>query len=75
MRARLNTQAIAEEISRRLADAGAPGGVEFPTASYGISVYDAGTSGVDQLIASADAALYKAKSLGRNRAARSDEML
>ena len=68
-------EAIVEEISRRLADAATPGGMELPTASYGISVYDAGTSSVDQLIASADAALYRAKSLGRNRAARSDETL
>jgi len=68
-------EAIAEEISSRLADAAAPGGLELPTASYGISVYDAGTSSVDRLIASADAALYRAKSLGRNRAARSDELL
>ncbi|MGO4235430.1 diguanylate cyclase [Pseudarthrobacter sp. YAF2] len=68
-------EAIAEEISRRLADAATPDGLELPTASYGISTYDAGTASVDHLIASADAALYKAKSLGRNRAARSDEML
>ncbi|MDP9985830.1 diguanylate cyclase (GGDEF)-like protein [Arthrobacter oryzae] len=65
---------IAEEISRRLAGAELRDGMEMPTASYGISTYDGGTSGVDQLIAAADAALYRAKSLGRNRAARSDEL-
>ncbi|HEY1158204.1 MAG TPA: GGDEF domain-containing protein, partial [Arthrobacter sp.] len=67
-------EAIVEEISSRLAGAAAPDGMEMPTASYGISTYDGGTSDVDRLIAAADAALYRAKSLGRNRAARSDEL-
>jgi diguanylate cyclase (GGDEF)-like protein len=63
---------IAEEISRRLAAAPTVNGMEMPTVSYGISTYDAGTTDVDGLIAAADAALYTAKSLGRNRTARSD---
>ncbi|ACL38068.1 diguanylate cyclase [Pseudarthrobacter chlorophenolicus A6] len=63
---------VASEISRRLAADARLDGVEMPTASYGISTYDAGTSQVDDLIAAADAALYTAKSLGRNRSARSD---
>jgi PleD family two-component response regulator len=46
--------------------------MEMPTVSYGISMYDAGTTDVDGLIAAADDALYMAKSLGRNRTARSD---
>lgn len=66
---------VAGEISRRLADGSGADGVEMPTASYGIATYDAGTSDVDNLIAEADAALYLAKSLGRNRSARSDGMV
>lgn len=65
---------IAEAISRRLAAATTVDGMEMPTVSYGISTYDAATMDVERLIASADAALYKAKSLGRNRTARSDRL-
>lgn len=66
---------IAEEISRRLASAPTMDGMEMPTVSYGISTYDDGTSEVDSVIAAADAALYVAKSGGRNRTARSDRLL
>jgi diguanylate cyclase (GGDEF)-like protein len=66
---------IAAEISRRLAVAPSLDGMEMPTVSYGISTYDAGTSDVDEVIAAADEALYTAKSLGRNRSARSDRRL
>ena len=66
---------VAQEISRRLAAAPAMDGMRMPTVSYGISMYDADTSRVDDVIASADAALYMAKSRGRNRTARSDRML
>jgi diguanylate cyclase (GGDEF)-like protein len=68
-------ETIAEEISRRLAAAPSVEGMEMPTVSYGISTYDADTTDVDHLIAAADGALYTAKSLGRNRVARSDRML
>ncbi|HEY9356018.1 MAG TPA: diguanylate cyclase, partial [Arthrobacter sp.] len=63
---------IANAISRRMADSGRPEGPRMPTVSYGIATYDAGMPGLDALIASADAALYEAKSQGRNRTARSD---
>lgn len=66
---------IAEEISKRLAAAPTAEEMEMPTVSYGISTYDAGTTDVDELIAAADGALYAAKSLGRNRVARSDRTL
>lgn len=63
---------VAAGISARLADASAAEGFEMPTVSYGISTYDAGTSSLEDVIASADRALYVAKSRGRNRTARSD---
>ncbi|WP_248763307.1 diguanylate cyclase [Pseudarthrobacter sp. SSS035] len=63
---------IAEEISRRLAEVSTADGLEMPTVSYGVALYDAETSDVDDLIAAADRALYRAKSLGRNRTVHSD---
>jgi len=63
---------IADAISQRLADSARRDGPRMPTVSYGIATYDAGTQDLDALIASADAALYQAKSQGRNRTARSD---
>ncbi|WP_411375063.1 GGDEF domain-containing protein [Arthrobacter sp. MPF02] len=66
---------VAEEISRRLAVAPGVDGMRMPTVSYGISMYDTETSRVDDVIADADSALYLAKSLGRNRTARSDRIL
>jgi diguanylate cyclase (GGDEF)-like protein len=63
---------IADAISQRLADSARRDGPKMPTVSYGIATYDAATPDLDTLVASADAALYEAKSKGRNRTARSD---
>ena len=67
-----HAERIAQGISRRLTQASKADGPKMPTVSYGVSTYDAGTAGLEALIASADAALYTAKSMGRNRTARSD---
>lgn len=63
-------ESIAATISRRLAESPAPGNGRMPTVSYGIATIDAVPTSLDQVIASADAALYQAKSLGRNRTVR-----
>lgn len=60
-------ETITAEISRRLADGALPDVPRMPTVSYGIAVIEAGTASLDQPIAAADAALYEAKSRGRNR--------
>ena len=58
---------IAALISRRLAAAQAPGGVPFPTVSYGIASSTIAGAEPGRMIAAADTALYQAKALGRNR--------
>ena len=63
-------EAITKEINRHLKAVRGPDGSRMPTVSYGIAPIDRGTSGLDELIATADAALYRAKSLGRNRTVR-----
>lgn len=60
--------AITEEISRKLASSSPPEGMTFPTVSYGICSSTNPHAGLTQMIATADAALYEAKALGRNRA-------
>ncbi|WP_115789980.1 GGDEF domain-containing protein [Arthrobacter silvisoli] len=61
-------QIIAAEISRVLAAAPAPPGVTFPTVSYGVAASADAGADLDHMIEAADAALYQAKTRGRNRA-------
>jgi diguanylate cyclase (GGDEF)-like protein len=63
-------EAIAGEISRRFAAVEIPENVRFPTVSYGIATNNSGAADLRMMISSADSALYRAKSTGRNRAAR-----
>ncbi|MBP1234023.1 diguanylate cyclase (GGDEF)-like protein [Arthrobacter sp. PvP102] len=63
-------EAITAEINKQLEAVRGPDGSRMPTVSYGIAPIGKGTSGLDELIATADAALYRAKSLGRNRTVR-----
>jgi diguanylate cyclase (GGDEF)-like protein len=63
-------EAIAAEISGQLARAPAVGALRMPTVSYGIAAVGHGAADLKELIASADTALYRAKSLGRNRSVR-----
>ncbi|MDI3195415.1 GGDEF domain-containing protein [Pseudarthrobacter sp. AL07] len=58
---------IAAEISRLLLASQDPGGPRLPTVSYGISSSGPGRADLQGMISTADAALYQAKSLGRNR--------
>ncbi|WP_427134803.1 GGDEF domain-containing protein [Pseudarthrobacter sp. S9] len=58
---------IAADISRLL-QAAEPGAIpRLPTVSYGIASAAAGRVDFEALVASADAALYRAKTLGRDR--------
>lgn len=62
-------EAIATEISRHLAAAKTPD-IQYPTVSFGTASNAAGNADLGQMIASADTALYRAKSTGRNRVVR-----
>jgi diguanylate cyclase (GGDEF)-like protein len=62
-------RAITEEISRNLGSAQGGGDMPLPTASYGIAPVLSRTDSLEELIRAADAALYRAKALGRNRTA------
>jgi len=61
-------QEIAADISRRLHQSGPEASPRLPTVSYGIASTDAGPGDLAAVVASADAALYQAKTLGRDRA-------
>ncbi|MET1021381.1 MAG: GGDEF domain-containing protein [Arthrobacter sp.] len=58
---------IAAEISARLQASASAVIPRLPTSSYGIASTARGRVDLEALIASADAALYRAKTLGRNR--------
>lgn len=62
---------ITAEISRRLQATQTPDGFPMPTVSYGLAATDP-TVDLYQTIETADAALYRAKEFGRNRAVRGD---
>jgi diguanylate cyclase (GGDEF)-like protein len=58
---------IAAEISRRLEAWQSTAVPRLPTVSYGIAATGHGRGELPKMVAAADAALYKAKSLGRDR--------
>jgi diguanylate cyclase (GGDEF)-like protein len=58
---------IAAEISRRLEAWKSPAVPRLPTVSYGIAATSHGRAELPKMVAAADAALYQAKSLGRDR--------
>lgn len=61
---------VATEISRRMEASSSEVGIQMPTVSYGLAAVDEYTDELEELIAAADGALYRAKSLGRNRTVR-----
>ena len=58
---------MAATISRRLQEAQPSVEARLPTVSYGIATTGPGRTDLEALVASADAALYRAKTLGRDR--------
>jgi diguanylate cyclase (GGDEF)-like protein len=65
---------IAAEISGRLRGAQKPDGFQMPTVSYGIASNGRGAVSLEKMLESADAALYRAKGLGRNQIVLETEM-
>jgi diguanylate cyclase (GGDEF)-like protein len=61
-------QEIAADISVRLQQTGSAIIPRLPTVSYGIASTGSGPGGLDAAVVLADAALYQAKTLGRDRA-------
>jgi len=60
-------EVIASVISRALAAAPTPPGVVYPTVSYGVAASAIADADLSRMVEAADAALYKAKALGRNQ--------
>ncbi|MEV7603976.1 GGDEF domain-containing protein [Paenarthrobacter sp. NPDC089322] len=67
-------ESIATEISRRMASTDVPEGVFFPTISYGVTSSFPADQDLHSMIEAADAALYSAKSQGRNRIVGTDRL-
>ena len=66
---------IAADISRRLQSSQSEVIPRLPTVSYGIASTAAGRVDLEALAASADAALYRAKTLGRDRSVLATSLL
>jgi diguanylate cyclase (GGDEF)-like protein len=66
---------IAADISRRLQSSQSEVTPRLPTVSYGIAATAVGRVDLEALAMSADAALYRAKTLGRNRAVLATSLL
>ena len=62
-------ESLTQEISHHFASRSTARNIRYPTVSYGIASNKAGTADLREMIASADSALYRAKTAGRNRAA------
>ncbi|MGO4434980.1 GGDEF domain-containing protein [Paenarthrobacter sp. RAF9] len=67
-------EAIASDISERLAAMDDTDGLPFPTVSYGVTSTGAGAPDLAFMINVADAALYSAKAQGRNRVVGADPL-
>ncbi len=63
-------EAVTAQINKVLRASQDASGFTLPTVSYGIAALQPAAGGLEAVIASADAALYSAKSQGRNRAVR-----
>jgi diguanylate cyclase (GGDEF)-like protein len=67
-------ESIAADINRSLAAAKSLDDIHVPTVSYGVTSTEFDAVDLTAMIAAADAALYEAKSLGRNRVVRASPL-